>query len=629
MSHPEVLILSVLPLLILAVLIIFLSLKLKLPPIVGFLIVGVLVGPSGFGLITDPHQVEGLSELGVVLLLFTIGLEFSFQEFSKLKRIILLGGSLQMGICVAVVMPLTYVLTGYGWNTSFLAGCLAALSSTAIVLKLLQDKGEMDSAHGRGSLGVLIFQDIAVVPLILILPLLAGQSGSSPVYAVFLKIALIILFVLAANKLVPRIMKKVAETRSTELFMFTVILICLGTAALTNAASLSLALGAFLAGLIIASSPYATLAISSVLPMRDIFTSFFFVSIGLRMDIGYLLTNPFLTIAITAGIMILNVGTIFAAMRLAGLSPRVAVMIGFSLCQIGEFAFVLAASAFGLGLLDDNAMKMFLNVAVLTMALTPLGITLGRVVSPRFADLMTAGGAEPEGKHFENHAVVVGFGVAGQAVARACDELGKPYVVIDMNPASVSRFNALGVPLRFGDAASEHVLEHMGIKKALVLVITIPDPEATRRIIAAARKLNPDLKILARTRFLLNIKLLKTLGADEVIAEEYEAALAVFNSMLMFFGADAEWRRAQIALARQSGPDEFWSAPVVSPKAMADLGLGKEELVDHVSEHCALGDASCVVPGTGKESGFADFDAENPAPDDPSAAVADPKAPAA
>ncbi|MDR2460653.1 MAG: cation:proton antiporter [Deltaproteobacteria bacterium] len=568
MAHPEILITNMIGLLGLVVVIIFLSLKLKVPPIVGYLITGILVGPFGFKLLTDPEQVEGLTELGVVLLLFTIGLEFSIQSLLKLKRIVLMGGSLQMGLCILLIWPITMLTTGYKWNSSFLIGCLVALSSTAIVLKLLQDRGEMDAAHGRGSLGILIFQDIAVVPLILILPILAGTgSGSTPIYMVLVKIVgIAVLVIIMANWIIPWVMLRVAQTRSSELFMFTVALICLGTAALTNLANLSMPLGAFLAGLIIAGSPYATQAISSVIPMRDIFTSFFFVSIGLRMDISYLLEHPFLTLGISALVMVLNVITAAAAMRITGLSPRVSILIGFCLCQIGEFAFVLAATGSSLKLLPPEAFNMFLNVAVITMALTPLAIVLGHKISPWFAELEQSD-IEEAPPSYKDHAIVVGFGVAGQAVARACHAMNKPYVVIDMNPASVRSFRELNEPLFFGDAASEHVLEHIGIEHACILVISIPDPTATRRIIATARKLNPDLKILARTRFMLHIKTLKELGANEVIAEEFEAAIAVFNSMLNQFGMPLKERVAQITLARQSDPNNF---RIISPQVRND-----------------------------------------------------------
>jgi CPA2 family monovalent cation:H+ antiporter-2 len=256
------------------------------------------------------------------------------------------------------------------------------------------------------------------------------------------------------------------------------------------------------------------------------------------------------------GIMIFNLLTTTAAMRIIGLAPRVAVMVGFSLCQIGEFSFVLASIGFSNELLSPDQMKMFLNMAVLTMAMTPLAIALGSYVSPKFADLedSTPIDKAPAAK---DHAIVVGFGPAGQAVARACRYICRPYFVIDMNPSSVQSFREQGEPLFFGDAASEHVLLHVHVKKAKLLVITIPDPMATRRIIAQAKALNPKLHILARTRFLLNISLLKHLGADEVVAEEFEAALAVFETVLKFFEVPENERKTQGLKAQTADPKNF------------------------------------------------------------------------
>jgi CPA2 family monovalent cation:H+ antiporter-2 len=557
---PEILIGKIIVLLGLSVGLIYFGLRLKMPAIVGFLVTGILVGPYGLGLISDPAQVESLSELGVVLLLFTIGLEFSIQSLLKMKKLVLVGGSLQMLLGTAAFFAISLAL-GFPWNTALLFGFLFSLSSTAIVLKLLQEKGEMDSAHGRGAFGVLIFQDLAVVPLVLILPMLAGQSGGDPIYVVLGKVlAILVIVVLMANWVVPWVMKKIAATKSNELFMFAVALICLGTAFLTAEAGLSLALGAFMAGLVIAGSPYAYQAISSVMPMRDIFTSLFFVSIGMKMDIKYLVNNPFLVIGLALGVMLFNVITTALAMKAAGLRGRVAIMVGFALCQVGEFAFVLAKTGGELKLLDETTMIAFLNVAVLTMAMTPLALEAGRRFGPLFGAMEKPFVGNIEG-HRENHAVVIGFGVAGQAVARACRLMGRQYAIIDMNPGSVQAFQAQGEPIIFGDAVNEIVLEHVGIHKAAILVISIPDPVATRRIIAQARLLSPNLYIVARTRFLLTGELLTRLGANEVLTEEFEAALAVFDSVLTFFKLDRPDIVTKVAEARSSGPTNFHTPP--------------------------------------------------------------------
>ncbi|MDR2368458.1 MAG: cation:proton antiporter [Deltaproteobacteria bacterium] len=553
---PEFLIGKIIALLALSILLIFFGLKLKMPAIVGFLVTGILVGQSGLELIDDQEQVEVLSELGVILLLFTIGLEFSIQNLIKIKRLVLMGGSLQMLAGVVIITPICMLL-GFQWNQSVVWALLLTLSSTAIVLKIFQDRGEIDSAHGRGAFAVLIFQDLAVVPLMVLLPMLAGQKGGDPLWVMALKVIGVLgIVVVLAIWVVPRLMKFVAQTKSNELFMFTVALVCLGTAFLTDKAGLSLALGAFMAGMVLAGSPYAYQAISSVMPMRDIFTSLFFVSIGLKMNVGLLVQNPAQTVGLAVGIMLVNALATALAMRITGLTSRVAFLIGFSLCQIGEFAFVLVSKASELKLFEQNQIEMFLNVAVLTMAMTPLALALGRAISHRLADMAKPDieGAKTEA---ENHAIVVGFGVAGQGVARACRLMKRQYAVIDMNPSSVKSFQKLGEPIIFGDAVNEHVLEHVGIHKAAMLVVSIPDPLATRRIIVQAKSMNPKLFILARTRFLLTKDILTRLGADAVVAEEFEAAIEVFDSVLSFYKVPEDERPHRLAEARTAGPVNF------------------------------------------------------------------------
>ena len=542
-------------LLALSVVVIYVGLKLKMPAIVGFLVTGVVVGPSGLGFVSDIHQIDSLAELGVVLLLFTIGLEFSVASLMKIKRTVFLGGGLQVLICSALTFILMEFL-GRSWPTALLFGFLFSLSSTAIVLKLFQEKGEMDSAHGQSSLAVLIFQDLAVVPMVLVLPLMAGQQNSEPFYFILIKAALLLVFILLmAHTLVPRLLKRMAGTKSRELFMFTVVLICLGTAFLTAKAGLSLALGAFVAGLVISGSPYAHQAISSVLPMRDIFTSLFFVSIGMMMDLSFVTEHIFLTLSAALIVMGLNIFGTSIAVRIVGKNWRISLMVGFALCQIGEFSFVLAKEGNELGLLSADDMALFLNSAVLTMAFTPLALLAGRSLSPKIK-LKKKTFEDPEGQPKHNlsgHAIIIGYGVVGQGVTQACGVAGIPYQIIEMNPHTVQNYQAKGEAIIYGDAVNEAVLEHVGVGVAKVLVITIPDPVATRRIVSAAKSLNPDLYIIARTRFLMEMATLHKLGANEVVPEEYETAVAVFSRVMLRFLVPLDEIERQVSQARAAG----------------------------------------------------------------------------
>jgi CPA2 family monovalent cation:H+ antiporter-2 len=274
------------------------------------------------------------------------------------------------------------------------------------------------------------------------------------------------------------------------------------------------------------------------------------------MDLGSLLQNPGLTVGLALAVMLVNLVTTTAAMKITGLTTRVAVLIGFSLCQVGEFAFVLAKNGGQLGLMGEFELTLFLNMAVLTMAMTPLALALGRFLAPKLADMAKP---ELEGDKVEHsgHAIVVGFGVAGQGVARACRLLGRQYTVIDMNPGSVEAFRKLGEPVTYGDAVNEHVLEHVGIHHAAMLVVSIPDPLATKRIISQARLMSPGINIVARTRFLLTRDTLTKLGADTVVAEEFEAAIRVFDTVLAFYKMPAPERGVKLEAAREAGPVDF------------------------------------------------------------------------
>jgi len=419
----------------LAVAAVYLCSLLKVPSIVGFLITGILAGPHGLGLVDASEQIEVLAEVGVVLLLFIIGMEFSFSTFKQMKKTLLLGGGLQVGLSILLAGGLGYLFLGRGPGPALFDGFLVALSSTAIVLNLLQSRGELDAPHGRAGLGILIFQDIAVIPMLLVAPLLAGGSaaGGQSGWLLLVKGAAVIALVgVAARWLVPWALERAVATRNRELFLIAVVLICFGVAWLTASAGLSLALGAFLAGLIISESPYSHQAVSNVLPLRDLFVSVFFVSIGMLMDVSFLLANIWLVPL--AAILVLLIKTLAGGLATLtlGLPLRVAVAAGLGLAQIGEFSFVLAQTGIKHGLLSPESYQIFLNISVLTMLLTPACLTLGSRLA---AHLTTMPPKLPDKDHspqmLSGHAIVVGYGINGRNVARAARLAGIPYVVAE------------------------------------------------------------------------------------------------------------------------------------------------------------------------------------------------------
>jgi len=517
--------------------------RLRIAPLVGFLLAGILAGPFGFGLIHESGEIEMLAEIGVVLLLFTIGIEFSLRDILQLRRIVLLGGGLQLSITTLAVAFVSFLL-GSSRETSIFLGLLVALSSTAIVLKILQEKGEIYSAHGRTSLGILIFQDVAAVVIILLTPLLAGIPGENNGFfrLILQALGLVLFTLLSARYVVPFIMYQVARTRNSELFLLSVVVIGLAVAWLTSMVGLSLALGAFLAGLIISESEYATQALGNVIPFRDMFMSIFFISIGMLLDLDILQQHLFLIMGATFAVLLLKALVNALSTFLIGFPLNTMILVGFSLSQVGEFSLILANVGFVNGLLSAEIYQEFLNVAVLSMVLTPFimgmgyqaaafaqGLSLPQVLKSGwyrgFADYSLE-------KGLENHLVIIGYGVNGRNVAIAARAALIPYRIIDINPDTVRKEKSKGEPIMYGDAAQKAVLEHADIRAAKSVVVTAGDPVSAKRIIETARRLNPEIHIIARTHFLSELDRFYALGADEVISDEFESSIELFSRVL-------------------------------------------------------------------------------------------------
>ncbi|HVR76721.1 MAG TPA: cation:proton antiporter [Planctomycetota bacterium] len=514
--------------------------KVGIPPIVGFLFTGVLAGPSTLKLIQDPHAVEGLAEVGVVLLLFSIGLEFSLESLLRLRSILLVGGGLQVALTGILSAATAALLFGFEAPKAVFLGGLIALSSTAIVLKLLADKAEMDSPQGRVSLGILIFQDLCVVPLMIGTPILAGKGGDagSIVWQVLIALAMVAGSVLGGRFVIPWILGQVVRTRSRETFLLVIILLCLGTAWLSSLAGLSLALGAFIAGLVISQSEYSHQALGEIMPFRDAFSSLFLISIGMLLDVQ-IFADPWPLLLGVAAVIVLKALVTWGVTLLVGYTFRIAVIAGLSLAQIGEFSFVLAKKGREDGLIEDHVYQVFLAAAVMTMVLTPLLKALAPWIADRLSPLVPRSfltrrnAAETTSLVPHNdHVILIGYGLTGRTLAQALQRVAIPYVVLEMNPETVKTERRKGEPIFYGDAASAEILEHIGVRRARVLVIAISDPTAVRRTTELARRLHPALHIIVRTRYLREMSPLLALGADEVIPEEFETSLEIFSRTL-------------------------------------------------------------------------------------------------
>jgi len=523
--------------------VVYIFFRLKISPLVGFLIAGILAGPYGLGLIQETEHIEVMSEIGVVLLLFTIGIEFSLRELLKIKRIVLLGGGLQISITTAVVSLLLWRL-GYSPETAVFMGLIVSLSSTAIVLKLLQEKGEIYSAHGRIALGILIFQDIAAVLIIILAPLLAGEAivGSDLLELLLRGIGLVLLTLVSARYVVPFVLFNVAKTRNNELFLLSVVVIGLAVAWITSKSGLSLALGAFLAGLIISESEYAAQALGTVIPFKDMFMSIFFISTGMMLNLDQMLTH--LPLILTATVLVLFLKTFINAFTtfFIGFPLHTMLLVGFSLAQIGEFSLVTAQVGFENGIFSEAIYQQFLAVTVLSMVLTPFITDLGYYSAVSSQHLSLPGiltnnrystlREEEQEKELENHLIIIGYGVSGRNVGIAAQKASIPYLVIEINPETVRQEKLNGIDIIYGDAAQKAVLEHAGIKNAKSIVITAGNPVSTWKIIEVAKRLNPDIHIIARTHFLDKIDSFYALGADEVISDEFECSIELFSRVL-------------------------------------------------------------------------------------------------
>ena len=531
-----------------SVIIVFVLQKLKLPSIIGFLLTGVIIGPYGFSLIHAVEQVEILSEIGVILLLFVIGMELSINQLISIKKTVFIGGLLQVGVTI-LVAGLVFYFLGNSWNESVFVGFLFSLSSTAIVLKTLQDRQQITAPHARNALAILIFQDIIVVPMMLVVPMIAGEStnlGLSMLSLLVKSIIVLAITFVSARYIVPRLMHAVAKTNSKELFLLVTITLCFAIAFLTSEVGLSLALGAFLAGLIVSESEYSHQATSMILPFRELFISFFFISVGMLLDLNFFLSNiPFILLLVCI-IFIAKSSIAAVAVAVLKYPIRTVLLTGLALFQVGEFAFILSKVGIEYNLLTAETNQYFLSVSIVSMILTPFVIIFSEHIVDRFISVLKKLGldstlvsgkdkAEIVNDKLENHLVIIGYGVNGSNLAKAAAASDIPYVVIEMNAEVVKREKAKGIPIIFGDATQDHILETAHLSNARAAVIAISDNFATKSIIKNIRSHSDSIYLVVRTRYIKETHELLALGADNVIPEEFETSVQIFTNILQNF----------------------------------------------------------------------------------------------
>ncbi len=516
--------------------------KLRLSVVAAFLVAGAILGPSGAGLVSEPGMVDALAEIGVVLLLFTVGLDISLSGLGRMRREVLRAGGIQTSLAVALA-ALVLVLAGFPAPEAIFIGFVVSLSSTAIVLKVYADRMELDSSHGRAAFGILLFQDLAVIPMMLLVPSLRQweTAQGAEILVTLAKAGLgVAALVVLARFLIPRLLKEVIRLNSREVLAMTVLFVCLGTAFLANRWGLSLAMGAFLAGVVISESDYVHEIAAQILPFRDVFNGVFFISAGMLLNLPFLARNLLLVLPLAAGVVLLQAVSAGAAVRSLGYPWRVTAIVAVGLVQIGEFSFLLLSQGYRAGLLAPAGYQYLLAITILTMTATPFLMEYAPWLARRWERWMTRGAVPSETEEetavrkdgLENHVIVAGYGMNGKNLARVLRATRVPYVVVDLSDAQVREGRAAGEPMFYGDVNKAEILDRLGVARARILVLAISDPMATRRAVAVARRGNPELFILVRTRYVADVDDLLGLGANAVIPEEFETSVEIFSRVL-------------------------------------------------------------------------------------------------
>ena len=551
--------------LITAVIVLLIFNKLKLPTMIGLFITGIVLGHA----INNTSMISTLSELGVVFLLFIIGLEFSIEKFSAIKRYALIGGILQVSLTTALVTLLGLAL-GLTLNSAIFLGFLVAFSSTAIVMKIMQQKHLNHSVQGRVTLGILIFQDIAVIVVILITPLLGGQSIELHTFpALLIKIiGIAILIFIGAKWFIPLALKDAAKTKNRDLFMLLTLFICMGTTFATSLIGIGPELGAFLAGLLISNTEYSHQTLGYIQPFQDVFMSLFFISIGLMVNLHLFLYNIGIILALTAIILVIKFTATLLTGKALNLPNKISISIAILLSQIGEFSFVLAREGMSYGLMTKEFFSIFLGVSILTMSVSPFLQKFTPQITKLLSrtsyfqedkELKTLPEELTEAQPIKDHVILVGMGRVGKQMTKACNQFHVPILAVDMNPIIVEQQQNLGVPIIYGNASNENVLKQLRVTSAQCIVISASTYEGTLKTIDAARRLNPDIHIIVRTKYLKNIEEVIEAGADEVIPKEFETSILMFTRIMDYYNKDMDEIAEAVNDLRSDNYDAFRS----------------------------------------------------------------------
>ncbi len=526
-----------------AVFVVWLFRRLKLPAILAYLVAGMLVGEHGFNVTQDQVDYDHFAELGIVFLLFTLGLEFSLPRLMAMRHLVLAVGSLQVGISLLVFM-IASMFFGLSFESAFVVGGILALSSTAIVIKQLSETGAMKRKSGQLSVAILLFQDVAVVPLLIIIPMLAVDSDTSMMWALSLAIlkgvVVVTLLLFIGKWLLPKVFNIIAQVRTDELFVLTTLLVTLLASALTQWFGLSMALGAFLAGMMLSESEYKHQLEADIRPYRDILLGLFFITVGMKLDVALLLSSPFSLFALMISFMAVKVLVIKILATRAGESSKDAWASGLMLAQMGEFGFVLIALANQVQLLPSDVSSMLLGAGVISMAITPYMIDHARSWSIFFTQEKSVETHDleqlPENKNLKDHVIICGFGRIGQTVSRFLKQDSIDFVAIDIDPLRTRTAREAGENVLFGSSRQTELLNAAHLKEAKLVVIAFGEDKQSLEVIQKVRSLSADVPILVRTRNDDHLDILHEAGANEVVPESLEGSLMLVSQVLSLTG---------------------------------------------------------------------------------------------
>ncbi len=536
--------------------------RLRQPIILGYLLVGIAVGPHALGLVNDLEIVEAAAAIGVALLMFTLGLEISISQLREVGRVGIWGGIAQIVATFSLGLIVGLALFRWPVQQSVLFGLIISLSSTAVCLKILMERGELSSVHGRIMISILIAQDIAVVLMMVVMPLMAGDMENVPLelaIAAGKAILFVGLAIVLGRWILPWLLGRVGGVRARELFLLTVLVLSLGAAAGTQMLGLSMVFGAFLVGLVLRETRFVHQALAEITPLRDIFAALFFISLGMLLSPEFLADNWTSVLPIVGIIILVKLLVVFSIVKMFGHGTRIALLTGAGLFQIGEFSFILALEGMNAGIVSEYFYSLILASAIITMLLTPLSIGLFSRAYPMLLRAVGRGvvtgrtlparaSAESEAV---NRVVIAGYGRVGQNIAQGLRDAAIPYLVIDLDPGRIAEARGSKRPRMYGDATNPHVLAQAALDEARALVITYPDPMAVVTTVKHALSINPNLSILARVHRRKEADELKRLGVTELVSPEYEASFRFIKRLLNVMNLDSRDRKRILALVRK------------------------------------------------------------------------------